>query len=285
MPAPQTHDPRVSYQRDMRILVLDTETSDAPGTCVEVACAIVDTLHRLILWSAATVLRSPKFTTNAAVIINQIPDAAIEAVPVDLAHDTLAIMSTAGSYADVVVAHNARFDNEVLADLACAYEPVDPQVAANIRMLLERPWVCSQESIRFPRQTTSRKLTHLAVDHGVHVVDAHRAAGDVRALAALLLQCEDLDQQIQEARQPRSKYMAFVSYERRDQAKAAGFRWNPELKLWWIELGPSQLARLLADHPHLNVYTLEEHVTTNADGETLTALRRGVRCVSSISST
>lgn len=262
----------------MRILILDTETSDTPGTCVEIACALIDTTHKLVLWSAATILKSPKFTTNTTVNINRITDAAIETMPSNLAHHTLAVVSAASACADAVVAHNARFDNEVLADLASAYELVDPQVAADIEKILQRPWICSQESILFPRQSTSRKLTYLAVDHDVHVTDAHRAAGDVRMLSTLLLQCEDLEQQIQEAQQPRSKYMALVSYEERDQAKSAGFRWNPDLKIWWIELGPSHLARLLVDHPHLNVYTLEETVTTNDAGEVLTTVKRGRRC-------
>lgn len=80
--------------------------------------------------------------------------------------------------ADFVIAHNKAFD-ETLFLAECARQSITPPTI---------PWHCSIEDIEYPEYYRCKKLSHLALDHGIIVDPAklHRAIGDVDLLGDLL---------------------------------------------------------------------------------------------------
>ena len=162
----------------MRILIVDTETTGFKYTdrVVEIAAALYDVRLKTVLWQFSSLVYGPP--DNAAASINGIDP---EALPLakdfyDPCEETLHY----AELADALVAHNAEFDKRMIG----------------CRLPTTKPWVCSQRQLKFPRASKSKKLIHLAVDHGILAVGAHRALGDVLMLVALFRQTPDLEDQV-----------------------------------------------------------------------------------------
>lgn len=78
--------------------------------------------------------------------------------------------------ADFLISHNARFDYSFVT-------PLFPEVAA-------KPWYCSMNGINWRGKGFSSKgLQNLLNDHGIEVVQSHRALADARAVVTLLGRC------------------------------------------------------------------------------------------------
>lgn len=73
--------------------------------------------------------------------------------------------------ADVIIAHNARFDYAFLTRL--------------FPLAAERAWRCTLRQVDWGR-VPSRRLTELLTIHGISVAQTHRAGADCHALLALL---------------------------------------------------------------------------------------------------
>ena len=126
----------------------------------------------------------------------------------------------------ILLAHNASFDREVLfwaADRA-GVSPITP----------EHRWVCTYEDFAWPKG--SGKLVEVALNHGVGVVQAHRALDDCLTLARTLTRVaetgHDLRALVREATLPRAVVRAHVSFDDRHLAKAQGFRWDGDRRVW-----------------------------------------------------
>jgi DNA polymerase III subunit epsilon len=110
------------------------------------------------------------------------------------------------------------------------------------------PWICSMNDIVWPRPTSSRSLAAIALGHGLAVVDVHRALTDCRLLARLFERCVELGHDVRamltRALRPKGRYVALVSYDGRELAKAAGFRWSSESRTWEREMASEDAERL-----------------------------------------
>ena len=132
---------------------------------------------------------------------------------------------------DICAAHNRDFDQAFID--AMAENP--PLLRGRDRMPL--PWICTYEGIHFPQQKSKGALRYLAVDHGIPLgSQKHRALADVQLVCELLALVDDLDEQIVQALKPTAMFQALVSYDDRDLAKKAGFRWNSEARRWQKKL-------------------------------------------------
>jgi DNA polymerase III epsilon subunit-like protein len=208
----------------MNIMVLDTETTGLkPETdkVIEIAAAVLQVEQREILWVYSTLV--PTVKTNPIPEINHISDALLAYAqplrnsqllkPLEFQATQLGI--------NAFVAHNANFDK---------------MFCETLRMDLWKtfPWVCSQNDIVYPQQSgKSRRLVHLAADHGILFgAQRHRALADVLLLVDLLCCVGDLKEQIETALKPNILLHAQVSYQRRGLAEKAGFRWNGTCKRW-----------------------------------------------------
>ena len=202
------------------LLILDTETTGLEPEnhcCVEVGAILFDVQSRAVLAQQSFLLPAE---TNAAEPINRIP-AAVTRLPQPWKEGLCWFQNLLGA-ADVLVAHNAAFDRQWFGRGEL------PAVT--------QPWLCSMEDMRWPadRQLRSRpSVRDLALAYGVPVWAAHRALTDCIYLAEVFARCEDLEQQLLQGLEPRQLVRAKVSYDDRQLARDAGFRWNDPIKGAW----------------------------------------------------
>lgn len=203
-----------------RCLIIDTETSglDDSARIVEVGAILYSVTNQCVLQEMASLLPCD---ANEAEAINRIsPEALRESgsVGVSIALEMLFRMSKA---ADCYVAHNAEFDSKRI------FGDTDFLPMATL------PWICTMSDFKWPRATREQgSLISLALDHGVGVASAHRALTDCRLIAALFDRMEDLPAMFSVAMRPKATYQALVPFERKDEAKAAGFKWDGVTKQW-----------------------------------------------------
>lgn len=201
------------------VLILDTETTGldpATDAVIEVGCVLYSVTHATVIESFASLIRADG---NAAEAVNRIPVAALRNAPD--AEDVWPIVDRLVFDADAFLAHNAEFDR--------AFVP--PNVGSTM------PWICTKSDLVWPKQThPESSLVPLALEHDLGVATAHRALDDAMLIARLLtrsaeLGC-DLVAMIERGMRPKTTLQALVSFDDRELAKAAGFRWHPETKRW-----------------------------------------------------
>lgn len=136
-------------------------------------------------------------------------------------------MDFTGKYiksSQAIFAHNADFDRQW-------FEGYD-----NIYL---KPWVCSCDDFPWPNYSSSKSLASIALAHGIGVCAAHRALDDTMTLARVFKRVGELSSDgnlvshVEYSMRPKATYQANVSFNDRDKAKQAGFRWDPEKKIWW----------------------------------------------------
>lgn len=198
-------------------LLVDVETSGTDPDqdhLVEVAGVLFDPDQGVPVMARSAVVRAEG---NAAAALNRIPEP-ILAGPHCL--DPAKVGAWYGRFGDghTFVAHNAEFDRQWLRGVG-------------------DDWICSYQDASWPRMPTETgSLTAIALAYDVGVVRAHRAIEDCLTLAAVLARVHEieggLDGWLARAREPKHEVIALVSYDDRQLAKDAGFRWDPDRKVW-----------------------------------------------------
>lgn len=130
--------------------------------------------------------------------------------------------------ASFVVAHNARFDRPWVEDRL--------QRAKGLR------WTCSMSNIDWRAEGfDGRTLGFLLMQAGFYHC-GHRASADVDALIQLL-RCRFRDGRtalahlIEDAARPTWLFRARgADFSTKDALKARGYRWEPDLRVWWREV-------------------------------------------------
>jgi len=216
----------------VRLLIVDTETSGldpVSGKCLEVGAVLFDVPHRAVLSQLSFLLPA---SANPARHVNGI-DPAVTRLEQPW-RQSLQMLAAMVSGADAVLAHNAAFDRQWFG--------IEPLPA------LDLPWICSMDDIRWP---ADRHLKHrpsvqaLALAYGVPVWAAHRALTDCIYLVQVLERCEQLEQLLVEAQEPRQLFCAQLPYAERFRAKQAGFRWNDPVAGAWSRRLSEREARSL----------------------------------------
>lgn len=91
-------------------------------------------------------------------------------------------------------------------------------------------------------------LVALALRHGLGVASAHRAMADCDLLVRLFARARemgaDLQAMIARGLRERARFAAAVPRERNGELKRAGFRWDPERRVWWREMAVEDAAGL-----------------------------------------
>ena len=201
----------------MRVLIIDTETTGLDPKSdhvIEVGAIVYSVEHGCSLVSYSSLLAAPG---NAAEAINRIPAAALSYT---VHSDPWSIVLEMARQCEVLLAHNAEFDR--------AFVPAE---------LAAMEWVCTRSDIAWPKQTKpGSSLVSLALEHDLGVAYAHRALTDCDLIARLLTAARklgsDVGAMIERGRRPKATFAALVSYERREEAKAAGFAWDSGRKIW-----------------------------------------------------
>jgi DNA polymerase-3 subunit epsilon len=135
----------------------------------------------------------------------------------------------------VPVAHGAEFDRRWLPRL-------------------QGQWLCTYEDAIWPRVPgETGSLTAIALAYDVGIIRAHRAIEDCLTLAAVLSRVHEIEGGLrlwyERAMEPRQELIACVSYNDRQLAKDAGFRWDGDRKVWWKQVRQSVLVDFAGELP------------------------------------
>ncbi|GAB7550529.1 3'-5' exonuclease [Novosphingobium sp. 11B] len=171
-----------------------------------------------------------------------------EVVADQVIDDTLALEILTS--ADLIVAHNARFDR--------------PFVDRRLPALAGKAWACSMSELDWLELGfDGRALAHLVSQCG-WFYEGHRAENDILALIYLL--AHDLpDGETVMARliacSERSSFQVNAvdaPFDSKDRLKARGYRWNPALRFWTTEIAE-------ADHDAERAWLMSEVYTGNGE--------------------
>lgn len=148
----------------------------------------------------------------------------------ELADPGMSMLIRMAQKAELIVAHNAEFDKKWFG-IAIKGRSVLPTLRnANGQPL---SWVCTCSDFEWPHQIRSgQSLVELALAHGIGVSTNHRALTDCQLIAALFDRMENLQAMFDRALRPKACFKALVSYDEKDLAKQAGFKWLAERKSW-----------------------------------------------------
>ena len=211
---------RVKNKNIEKVLILDTETTgldENKDEVIEIGCILFHVSSRSVL-SQVSFLFPVK--TNEAEHINGI---SAEVTNIDQPwQDGLNFFLKLVDYSDLIVAHNVEFDRKWFGK--------------GILPKLEKNWICSLEDINWSFQKslkTRPSVTDLALSFSIPVWNLHRALSDCFYISEVFKKCNNLEELLLKATEPRSLYKALVSYEERYLAKNAGFRWNAPVEGAW----------------------------------------------------
>lgn len=126
--------------------------------------------------------------------------------------------------AQCIVAHNARFDKSFFDALCFKYSGE-----------FIKDWVCTVSDIEYPDTCKHKNLTNLAGEHDFVNPFKHRALFDVLTMLRILSHY-NINDVLSNARQPKVLLRALVSFDDKDKAKAAGYQWRGDQRLWLKEV-------------------------------------------------
>ena len=202
------------------ILILDTETTgldENKDEIIEIGCILFHVSSKSVLSQVSFLFPVSK---NEAEFVNGIP-AEITNISQPW-EDGLNFFLKLVDCSDLIVAHNVDFDKKWFGKGKL------PK--------LNKQWICSLEDINWSFQKslkTRPSVTDLALSFSIPVWNLHRALSDCFYISEVFKKCEDLEEILLKATQPRHLYIALVSYEERALAKKAGFRWNSPVEGAW----------------------------------------------------
>lgn len=199
-----------------RILIVDTETTGldpSTGKLVEIGAVLFDVRRRAVLSQVSTLLPVDE---NPVERINRIAADTAQATPIEVIQQARELVRALASHANAFVAHNADFDSKWLPGLG------------------DKPWICTMDDVRWPKVSRARQsVVGLALDYEVPVWAAHRALTDCTYLVQVMQREPELERLLAQALEPKQVYVAMVSYEDREVARAAGFQWNQLVPKAW----------------------------------------------------
>lgn len=213
-----------------RCLIIDTETSGLTDDdeIIEIGCVLYSVKNQCSLLEFSTLLPARK---NDAESINRIKVAALDEM--STVGEKTSIIVDLLSVTDCFVAHNAEFDRAVLSRWSQFFGD-------------GIPWLCTMADFKWPQATREQgSLINLALDHGVGVASAHRALTDCRLIASLFDRMPGLQSMFEVAMRPKGLFQAMVSYDDRELAKQAGFKWNGVNKSWTRQLALEDAEKLV----------------------------------------
>lgn len=218
-----------------RVLIVDTETTAldvSEGQVIEVGAILYSVRHQTVLQQVATLLPAME---NGAERINRIPVAPLVEMSGDVAGWGMDMVMMMGRQAEYVVAHNADFDRKWFGmgdgDLPLLSRGMLPLLVDAEGAPLR--WICTCADFEWPCQSRpGQSLIDLALAHGIGVGSAHRALTDCLLIAELFNRVADLQGLFERALRPKGRFVALVSFDERELAKRAGFKWYAESKTW-----------------------------------------------------
>ena len=217
------------------LLIVDTETTGLDPekhACIEVAAVMFSMDDACVIECFSTLVETN--APNEVEAINHIPQRTYQqwGMPAEVLWLRLAGM---WNNCDAIVAHNSDFDQQ--------WFPSD----LGIHKL---PWIDTCNGVNWPRQSReASNLISLAFEHGLGVVDPHRALSDCLLIARLLSRCAELGYDIRailrRGLRPMGTFEALVSFEDKALAQEKGFKWKgKEAGGWQRKMATEDLEQL-----------------------------------------
>jgi DNA polymerase-3 subunit epsilon len=135
--------------------------------------------------------------------------------------------------ADLVIAHNAAFDRKF--------------VERRLPFAAGLAWCCSCVEVDWAAAGFDGRALGWLVAQSGWFYDGHRAENDVDAVIGLLFhELPDgrtvLADLLESSRCPSALIEAIgADFQVKDALRARGYRWNPNQKVWWKEVGPADV--------------------------------------------
>lgn len=149
--------------------------------------------------------------------------------------------------AEMIVAHNGtNFDK--LFYKAELERQGRLAVPAGKKFWLGIPWLDTSVDVPYPDKIQTRKLVHLAAEHGFVNPFAHRALFDVMTMMHIL-SCYNIEDVVRLAAEPSYDVVAKTLPPWQDEgksnekAKARGYRWDGANKRWFKTVKKSQVEK------------------------------------------
>jgi DNA polymerase-3 subunit epsilon len=206
-----------------KLLLIDCETTGVDCTSdalCEIGAILFSVSHKAVIQQLSFLL---SVDSNSAESVNRISPELTQgntssryagAVLLDMIEE-----------ADALVAHNADFDRPWIDGLLQGWgKPTTEEKG--------KPWICTCHGITWPDLRPGCSLASLSLAHGVPVWAAHRALTDCIYIAQIFERDELLEEHLEEGLLPRQLVAACVSFDQKDLAKEAGFRWVAERRQW-----------------------------------------------------
>jgi DNA polymerase-3 subunit epsilon len=135
----------------------------------------------------------------------------------------------------IVIAHNADFDRQFVEKRFPVFKDIH--------------WGCSLNDVSWEENGFKiKKLEYLAYMYS-YFYDAHRASYDCRASVHLLAQELPksnelvLDNLLKTARKKTARIFAEKApFDKKDQLKERSYKWNPDMKVWFIDVNENDMA-------------------------------------------
>lgn len=134
-------------------------------------------------------------------------------------------------HADYICGHNGRNFDKLFLEEEFKRIGIPP---------LRHHWLDTLEDLPNMEKFTSKKLDHLACEHGFLNPFPHSALSDVLTMFKIL-EKYDIQEVIKYSLEESILVRAVVSYDDRELAKKRGFRWEPEKKIWVKKIKVSKL--------------------------------------------
>lgn len=203
------------------LLVVDTETDGVKGKscrCWEIAGVLYETDTKQVLRAWSSLI---KVTERLPKSVEQLSRISSESLRhgVDM-EEAIATLNRLEAMAEVTVAHNVAFDRPILERHG----------------FRAKAWLDSVWDVPYP-EGISRKLTYLAVEHGIPVLaaNAHRALNDAM-LVVQVLRHYNWQEQIRPYWMSRTVTLVARFPKKDIQARVVvkrfGFRWNGKQQQW-----------------------------------------------------
>lgn len=212
----------------MKILIYDVETTGLDpkkDSIIEVAAVILDLKNKIISSQRSGLIYAK--TNPEAEKITGITQEMLDGVKNNHC-DIFSFIHFMANSSDCVVAHNASFDKNFTEEKNQIFKRKDGKI-------LE--WVCSCYELNYDLQLENKKLTTIANALNLDSAGAHRAMADVMMLANIFLKIDNIEEQIKkilsDRLKPAYKIISLAPFEKKEDVKRAGFRWDGTLKLWW----------------------------------------------------
>ncbi len=207
-------------QKIENILILDTETTGLDENIdeiVEIGCILFNVASKSVLSQVSFLF---PVSSNEAEHVNGI-SADVTNIKQPW-QDGLNFFLKLVDCSDLIVAHNVEFDKKWFG--------------RGRLPKLEKKWICSLDDINWSFQKNLKNrpsVTDLALSFSIPVWSLHRALSDCFYISEVFKKCDNLEELLIKATEPRYLYKALVSYEERSLAKKSGFRWNIYVQNAW----------------------------------------------------